>query len=104
MPSSGYTHRRRPTAPGVGFRSRRRSATGPRPLVDLVAAALQTRGHRAVVVIASRVGIALNSAGRLRRIEAGLALRPIVAFELVCSLLFLGLTILGVNHQIALRA
>src|SRR5260221_7174733 len=47
-----------------------RSARGA--LVDLVAPALQTRGHRAIVIAASRVGVARDSAVRLSRIEPGL--------------------------------
>src|SRR5258708_25435150 len=76
----------------------------PRLLIDLVASALQTRRHRPVVVTAGCVGIARNSASRLRRIEARLALGPTVTLELVRRLLFLGLTILGINHPLGLPA
>src|ERR1700678_447127 len=76
-----------------------------RGLVDLVAPPLQTRGHRPVVVAANHIRIAGGgaSAFRLRGIEAGLPLRPVVALELVGALLFLGLAVLRVDHQIILR-
>src|ERR1700722_958921 len=83
-----------------------RSATfvAPRPLFDLITSALQASGHGPVIVAASRIGISRSPAARLCRIESGLPLGPVVTLELIGRLLFLGLAILRVNHQIRLRA
>src|ERR1700691_2870376 len=97
MPVGALIHHRRLTALCGGLYSRRRAAASS---IDLVTPSLQAGGHGAVIVVASRIGIAGVSAARLRRVESGLSFGPIVTFELVGSLLLLGLTTLRVNHQV----
>src|SRR5665213_4609887 len=100
MPAMQRAHCRRPAALRVGICSRRRAEM----LVDLIAPSLHASGHGAVVVAAGYVGISgRHAASGLRGIESGLPLRPAMAFELVRSLLILGLTILRIDDQIALR-
>src|ERR1700722_3654008 len=69
-----------------------------------VAARLQARRHRALILIATRTSIARgHSPALLRRIETGLGLGPVVALVLIRRLLFRRLPILRVNIEIVGR-
>src|SRR5271165_2106403 len=69
--------------------------------IDLISARLQAGRHRAIVVAAILIA-ALRAATGLRRIEAGLAFRPIVAFIAISRLLIGRLATLRVDDQIPL--
>src|ERR1700678_42530 len=86
------------------FKGSRCKRSNPPALIHLVTARRQASGHRAIVVAAAAIRIAgRHSPARLSRIEAGLALRPAMALELIGRLLILALAVFRINDQIALR-